>query len=86
VLHLPSRNVSETAASNLERFAETAFARRLREDRQHWDVVEWSWTSEPPVRVQLRSTGGDVVEFVMDETGSWWVHPDANAPRQPVGG
>ena len=82
MLHLPSHNVSEAAASNLERFAETAFARRLREDLRQWNVIEWSWTTEPPVRVQLRNAEGDVVVFVMDETGSWWAHPDSNAPRQ----
>ena len=85
MLHLPSHHVSRDAASNLDRFGETALAKRLREDSRHWNVIEWSWTPEPPVRVQVRSDEGEVLEFVMDESGSWWAHPDANAPHQFMG-
>lgn len=85
MLHLPSHHVSDAAANNLERFGETAFAKRLREDPRHWSVIEWSRTREPPLRVQLRNQNGDVLEFVMDESGAWWAHPDGNAPHQPMG-
>jgi len=85
MLHFPSRNVSLEASRNLERFRNTSLARELENDARRWDVVEWSWAPGPPLRVQVRSEQGDVLEFVMDEPGIWRAHPDPNVPHEPLG-
>jgi hypothetical protein len=46
--------------------------------------VEWSWAPGPPLRVQVRSERGEVLEFVMDEPGAWRAHPDPNVPYEPL--
>lgn len=85
VLHFPSRNVSLDASRNLERFRHTSLAKELERDPQRWDIVEWSWAPGPPLRVQVRSEHGDVLEFQMDEPGIWRAHRDPNVPHEPLG-
>jgi hypothetical protein len=85
MLHFPRRNVSLDASRNLDRFRNTSLARELENDSRRWDVVEWSWAEGPPLRVQVRSDRGDVIEFVMDEPGIWRAHPDPNVPHEPLG-
>ena len=84
MLHFPSRNVTAEARRNLEQFRQTSLAKQLERDGRRWDVVEWSWAPGPPLRVQVRSERGDVLEFVMDEPGAWRAHPDPNVPHEPL--
>lgn len=85
MLHFPSRNLSPEASRNLERFRHTSLAQQLEHDYRRWDVVEWSWTLEPPLRVQVRSAQGEVLEFLMEQGGLWRAHPDPNVPHEPLG-
>jgi len=84
MLHFPSRNVGPDASRNLDQFRHTSLAMDLERDSRRWDVVEWSWAPGPPLRVQVRSEQGDVLEFIMDEPGIWRAHPDANVPYEPL--
>jgi hypothetical protein len=84
MLHFPSRNVSAHAQRNLDFFRHTSLAKQLEQDVRQWSVVEWSWAPGPPLRVQVRSDLGDVLEFVMDEPGVWRAHPDAIVRHEPL--
>jgi hypothetical protein len=71
MLRMPTHHVTQTARRNLDRFRATSAASELDDDARTWTVVEWSWAEGPPLRVQLRSEAGEVVDFVMDESGVW---------------
>jgi hypothetical protein len=82
MLRLPTSNVTETAKRNLDRFRATSAASELEDDSHTWAVVEWSWAAGPPLRVQLRSDAGQIVDFVMDVSGVWRMRrePQGRAP------
>jgi hypothetical protein len=81
MLRMPSTHVTQTAMHNLDRFRATSAASELDDDSQTWRVAEWSWTEGPPLRIQLRSDAGEVVDFVMDESGVWRLRRE---PQRPV--
>jgi hypothetical protein len=78
---MPTRHVTETARRNLDRFRATSAARELDDDSHSWTAVEWSWTEGPPMRVQLRSETGEVIDFVMDDAGMWRMRHEPRGPR-----
>jgi len=80
MLRMPSAHVTETARRNLDRFRATSAASELEDDSHTWSVVEWSWREGPPLRVQLRSDAGQVVDFVMDESGTWRLRREPRGP------
>jgi hypothetical protein len=84
MLQMPSRHVTDEARRNLERFRATSAAKDLDEDERLWTVVEWSWHAGPPLAVYVRSDQGDVLDFVMDESGVWRIARDPNVPREPA--
>jgi hypothetical protein len=71
LIQMPKGALTAAARRNLKRFQETAAARELEDDARTWRAVEWSWVEGPPMRVHLRCERGEVVDFVMDETGGW---------------
>jgi hypothetical protein len=79
MLRMPAGHVTEAARRNLDRFRATSAASELEDDTQTWRVVEWTWAKGPPLRIQLRSDSGEVVDFVMDENGMWRLR------REPIG-
>jgi len=84
MLRLPTRHVTDAARRNLEIFQATAAAKELTDDARTWDVVAWSWALGPPLRMTLRSERGDVVDFDMDEQGTWRMHANPNVPKEPA--
>ena len=80
MLRMPDSHVTETARRNLDRFRATSAASELEDDSRTWSVVEWSWSAGPPLRVQLRSDAGQVVDFVMDESGIWRMRREPQGP------
>ena len=84
MLRMPTRHVTATAQSNLDRFRTTSAAKDLDEDTFAWTVVEWSWTQGPPLHVNVRSEAGEVRDFLMDEEGVWRVQCDPNVPVDPA--
>jgi hypothetical protein len=81
MLRMPSAHVTEPARRNLDRFRATSAASELEDDPHTWSVVEWSWLEGPPLRVQLRSDTGQVVDFVMDESGTWRLRRELRGPE-----
>ena len=77
MLRLPTDGLTADAQRNLDRFRQTSAAREIEDDPREWTVVEWTWTPGPPMRVHLRDPAGDIVDFVMDDTGMWqlWREP-----------
>jgi hypothetical protein len=71
MLRMPTQHVTEIARQNLSRFRATSAASELDDDARRWTVSEWTWAEGPPLRVQLRSDTGEVIDFVMDATGVW---------------
>jgi hypothetical protein len=71
MIQMPANRVTAAARHNLERFRATSAASELEDDPRTWTVVEWSWAEGPPMRVHLRNDTGEVVDFVMDASGSW---------------
>jgi len=80
MLRMPSSHVTETAMRNLDRFRATSAASELEDDSRTWSVVEWSWCAGPPLRVQVRSDAGQLVDFVMDEVGIWRMRAERHGP------
>jgi hypothetical protein len=78
---MPSAHVTEAARGNLDRFRATSAASELEDDSHTWSVVEWSWRAGPPLRVQLRSDAGQIIDFLMDEAGIWRLRREAREPR-----
>jgi hypothetical protein len=80
MLRMPNSHVTETARRNLDLFRATSAASELEDDSRTWSVVEWSWGAGPPLRVQLRSDSGQLVDFVMDGSGMWRMRRDPQGP------
>lgn len=77
---MPTKNVTEAARRNFNRFRATSAASELEDDSHTWTVTEWTWGEGPPLRIHLRSDGGQDFDFVMDPTGVWRMR------REPIGG
>jgi hypothetical protein len=77
----PEGRVTAAGQRNLERFRATAAAKEFEDDARVWTVVEWSWVEGPPLRVQVLSERGEVVDFVMDGSGVWRLLREPVDPR-----
>jgi hypothetical protein len=76
---MPTKNVTEPARRNLNRFRATSAASELEDDAHTWTVTEWSWSEGPPLRIHLQSDDGQAFDFLMDQTGVWRMR------REPIG-
>ncbi len=81
MLRLPAIHVTETARRNLNRFRATSAASEAEVDTRTWSVVEWSWSEGPPLHVKLRSDGGEIIDFVMNESGVWRMRREPAGPK-----
>jgi hypothetical protein len=81
MLRMPTHHVTETAKRNLDRFRATSAASEFDDDPRTWVVAQWSWGEGPPLSVRLRSDDGEVLDFVMDESGSWRLRREPTALR-----
>jgi hypothetical protein len=81
MLRMPEHSLTDEARANLELFLRTSAAREVEDDPGVWTVVEWTWSAGPPIRVHLRDENGDVVDFVMDDTGVWQLWREPIDPR-----
>jgi hypothetical protein len=84
MLRLPTRPITAAARRNLDAFQTTSAAKELVDDVRTWDVVAFSWSPGPPLRVTLRDDRGEVVDFVMDAEGLWRMHANPNVPREAL--
>ena len=65
--------LSAPAKTALQRFKKTAAAAELEEDARAWRFLSWARSTEPPVRMRLRSDDEAEVTFTLESTGAWLV-------------
>jgi len=64
-------HLTSDAKAALQRFKKTAAAAELEEDPRTWRFLSWARSTEPPVRMRLRSEDQGEVTFTLESSGTW---------------